>query len=79
MIIGGLEVDDKLLAEYIEHVRDMAMSDVPIGVSVQYKEETRRALHDIILTSVRQSRYSEFSKALDEYVEKLAKKERWYT
>ena len=79
-VIGGIEVDNKLLAEYIEEVRAMIKrsNDLPLGVRLPFSDETRTALHDIILTSVRQERGSPFSMALSKYLDDLCKKEGWF-
>ena len=78
-VIGGIEVSDKLLAEYIEEIRYYIQrsNDLPVGVRLPMSDATRTALHDIILTSVRQERGSAFSMALNKYIDDLCEKEGW--
>jgi len=80
MIISNVKVDNDLIAEYVEAVRRMVerSNSLPSGVMLPTDDEERRALHDIILTSVRQSRGSEFSRELNNHVDKLAEKEGWF-
>lgn len=80
MEIAGIEVSDELMIKYVEIVRQMIIRTnvLPTGVHIPIDDEERRAMHDIILTSVRQSRGSEFSRQLAKYVDELAEKEEWF-
>lgn len=80
MIIDGIDVSDELLAKYVEIVRHTIerSNTLPSGVHIPMDDEERRAFHDIILASVRQSRGSPFSRALNDYVDGIAEKEGWF-
>jgi len=80
MKIADIDVDDEVLAEYIEKVRHMIEKgkEMPIGVSLGYMDSEREELHDKILDVHNQSRGSAFDIALREHVEDIGSKEGWF-
>lgn len=80
MKFDGMEIDDKVLKEYVDKVREMTKRSInmPIGVRVQFDDDEREKLHDEILDEFNQSRGSGFDNALKDYVEELGSKEGWF-
>lgn len=80
MKIADVEIDDEVLAEYIEKVRHMIEQSgkMPVGVYLGYMDGEREELHEKILDAHNQTRGSSFDMALRKHVEEIGSKEGWF-
>lgn len=74
MKIGGKEVDDALLINYNQTIRNIEMAGRLGKLEwIETLEKKRQEIHNVILTSVGEERGSKFENELFKYREKIYK------